>query len=464
VQRLHLILISVLMAVLLLGIGKSTYAAPLAALSLQEGRTYDQAHDQGYIDWNGSVSYVYITHRDGSSLPPEEGGAFCGSGCSEWVTRLGNGASASGSFDRDVSYFETMVEFTSQGGVGRATLQACSASMSWNLYNPTSTPGFVSMILVVPAGCRTWSLSASSGFVDFRSVDVEYSGPPNTATPTFTPTTTRTPTATFTPSLTPTLTFTPTMTFTNTPSPTSTPLPPQITGVVVCDLWGDAGWCRGDETLELTTSDPQGFDVTITGDLNGEPFTCGIACNLPLPEGAGSANYLAASASGRTAGGTSTWKRDGTAPDILIDLPLPDGSNDWYVSQVDLSATGEDSMSGIQSLEGSIDEGSNWIPLPIHFGDGVHHVLILARDMAGNEAIKEETIRVDIFPPIAQITSYSDGQIMRGEVQLGGTLMDDTSGPEGGDVSAIPGSQSRSAQGVFGPSYGTRVRFPMETI
>jgi hypothetical protein len=265
-QRSRLNWILPMLAILLLWTSASTRAAPLAAYALPEGRTYDQAHNSGHIDWSGPAQYVYITHRDGSSLPPEEGGTFCGSGCSEWVTRLGNGGTASGSFDRNVSYFEVMVEFTREGGVGTATLQTCSASMSWYLYNNTSLPGYVSMILSVPSGCRSWSLSASGGFVDFRSIDVEYSGPPNTATPTpsrtptFTPTITRTPTATFTPSLTPTLTFTPTMTFTptatftNTPSPTPTPLPPQIIGVVVCDLWGDAGWCRGDETLQLTAS------------------------------------------------------------------------------------------------------------------------------------------------------------------------------------------------------------------
>src|SRR5512133_2356755 len=168
-RRLKIGLIGSLITVLLLQTTMSTQAAPLAAYALQEGRTYDQAHSSGYIDWSGSAQYVYITHRDGTSLPPEEGGASCGSGCSEWVTRLGNGGTASGSFDRNVSYFEVMVEFTREGGVGTATLQACSASMSWYLYNNTSLPGYVSMILAVPSGCRYWSLSASGGFVDFRS-------------------------------------------------------------------------------------------------------------------------------------------------------------------------------------------------------------------------------------------------------------------------------------------------------
>jgi hypothetical protein len=346
-KRYQWIGIILFLPILFLWTSASTHAAPLAAYSLPEGRTYDQAHNTGYIDWSGSAQYVYITHRDGSSLPPEEGGTFCGSNCSEWVTRLGNGGVASGSFDRDVSYFEIMVGFTPDSSVGNAVLRACSSVDTWYLQTGSGLPGFVSMAIAVPAGCRSWSLTASGGYVDFRSIDVEYIGPPSTATPTssrtptFTPTITRTPTATFTPSLTPTLTFTPTMTYTptatytNTPSPTPTPLPPQITGVVVCDLWGDAGWCRGNETLELTASDPQGFDVTITGDLNGVPFTCGSSCDLPLPEGTGTANYTVTSTSGRTASGLSTWQRDGTPPDLEVSLPPVDGRNGWHVSEVD---------------------------------------------------------------------------------------------------------------------------------
>ncbi len=451
-QRSRLIGIIIFLPILFLWTSTSTHAAPLAAAALQEGRTYDQAHDLGYIDWSGSAQYVYVTHRDGSSLPPEEGGASCWSNCTEWVTRLGNGGKSSGSFDRDVSYFEVMVEFTPDSNVGNATLRACSSVSTWTLQTGSGLPGFVSMDIPVPTGCRSWSLTASGGYVDFRSIDVNYIGPPSTATPTpsqtptFTPTVTLTPTATFTPSLTSTLTFTPTSTFTptatytNTPSPTPTPLPPQITGVVVCDLWGEAGWCRGNETLELTTSDPQGFDVTIAGDLNGKSFTCGSSCNLPLPEGTGTANYIVTSTSGRTATGLSTWQRDETHPDLVVSLPPIDGRNDWYISEVNLSVAATDAISGLSSLLTSTDEGASWAAPPMHFTDGSHTVLIHARDVAGNQVRVSRVIRIDTVPPVAQITSHSNGEVVQGNVRFSGSLMDGTSGPEGGEVSVDGGN------------------------
>jgi cell division septation protein DedD len=470
-QRVRIGFISSLLSVIILLTAAFTNAAPLAAIAMNEGRTYDQAHDTGYIDWSGSAQYVVVTHRDGSSLPPQEGGASCNSSCTEWVTRLGNGGTASGVFDRNVSYFEVMVEFTRDTNVGSATLRACSAVDTWNLYNGSgSLPGYVSMVLSVPAGCRSWSISASGGYIDYRSVDVYYSGPPSTptftstplptftpsatstptlvptstntptqtSTPTFTPTNTSTPTSTltFTPTNTSTPTSTPTFTPTNTPSPTPTPLPPVIAGQVVCDLWGDAGWCRGNESLELTASDPQGFDVTINGDLNGNPFTCGSACTIPLPEGVGTANYTVTSTSGRTASGSSTWQRDGTPPVLDFVLPPLDGKNGWYVSDVDVSANASDAISGLYSVAGSMDEDATWISFPIHFTDGVHTVTARARDVAGNEALLTEVIHVDTVPPVSQFTPHSNGELVQGNVLLTGSLEDVTSGPAGGELSS----------------------------
>jgi len=149
-----------ILAILVWWISASTHAAPLAVYALLEGCTYDQAYNSEYINWNGLTQYVFITHRDGSSLPPEEGGVFCGSNYSEWVTRLGNRGVASGSFDRDVSYFEIMVGFTPDSSVGNVVLRACSSVDTWYLQTGSGLPGLVSMAIAVPSGCRFWSLIA----------------------------------------------------------------------------------------------------------------------------------------------------------------------------------------------------------------------------------------------------------------------------------------------------------------
>ena len=196
----------------------SSVSRPLFALPLPEGRTLDEGHDSGFIDWSGPVGYINLNHKDG----------ICPSGCVEQVTRISNGGSVSGSFAPvDVVYFEVMAAFTHNSGAGTAVLNACGSSAAWYLYaGPGSgLPGFVSMSISVPSGCTSWSLSASGGYVDFRSVDANYvSPPPPVSTNTFTPI----PTETFTPSLTatetpvPAITFTPTLTATDTLTPTAT--------------------------------------------------------------------------------------------------------------------------------------------------------------------------------------------------------------------------------------------------
>lgn len=200
---------------------ETAQAAPLFASALPEGRTLDEEHNNGLIDWNGSVSYTTIYHRDG----------VCN--CDENVTRINSGSSVSGNFQRDVTYFEAMVAYQWEGtGVGSVTVKACNSSRTTDLAKPAnSDAGFNSFILSVPAGCRDWSVSASGGHVLFRSVDAEYVTSTATPTASLTPTGTLEPTATFTATATSTATFTatstnqPTATFTSTPTETGTPEP-----------------------------------------------------------------------------------------------------------------------------------------------------------------------------------------------------------------------------------------------
>jgi hypothetical protein len=243
ISRLKYPLLASLLLLLVFVTNSLVSARPLSAVSLLEGRTYDQAHDTGYIDWSGTVQYINLIHKDGTSLPPDEGGTYCGAGCREEVTRISSGGEVSGSFDRNATYFEVMVAFSHDFNVGDAVLSACSATMTYTLYAGPgfSLPGFVSMPMNVPAGCRTWTLTASGGYVDFHSVDVYYVAAPPTATatltlppsstptrtsvPSATPTRTATSITTWTPTftVTPTLTFTPTNTFTATATQTITP-------------------------------------------------------------------------------------------------------------------------------------------------------------------------------------------------------------------------------------------------
>ena len=204
---------------------------------------------------------------------------------------------------------------------------------------------------------------------------------------------------------------------------------------------------EGDASLELSASDPQGYAVTITGDLAGTPFTCGDACSLSLPEGTGTASYTATSSSGRTASGSSTWKRDVTSPGLSLVVPPVDGEHGWYVSALDVSATASDAHSGVLSVQASMDEGATWEPLPLHLDDGVYPVAVQARDVAGNVSMVTDVFRIDTVPPVTTILEPVEGTLVRGAVTLSGQVEDETSGPAGGEFSFDDGLTWQSSFG-----------------
>ena len=148
---------------------------------LKNGRTYDQ--ESTYIQWNGSVSYINLYHRDGTSLPPSEGGGSCGSGCTEQVTRIQNGSSVSGNFTF-LNTFNVQVATTGDGGAGTAIIRACGQVIaSQNLYlSGGGTPGFNNYPnpawSVPTSGDCTWSITASGGYVDFRAVTTSFRSAP----------------------------------------------------------------------------------------------------------------------------------------------------------------------------------------------------------------------------------------------------------------------------------------------
>jgi hypothetical protein len=263
------ILVLALLIAGLLGSNFSGQAAPRFATALTEGRTFDQAHSTGFIDWSGTVRYTNMYHRSNTIKSPDEGGQSCVSGCTEPVTHIASGSSISGSFLRDITYFEAMAAFEwVGGGVGVVTVSACGSSVSHNLQKPNNnTPGFNSFAVSVPAGCRNWTVRASSGHVHVRSVDANYVTPTPTPTSTLTPTFTFTPTATSTgtlvPTNTPTITPTFTATATGTAIPTNTPtqtatFTATATGTLIPTSTATA-------TLEPTaTEKPQGTPWVVT--------------------------------------------------------------------------------------------------------------------------------------------------------------------------------------------------------
>ncbi|GEM_PF-6722917 len=137
------------------------------------GRTYDQQTE--FFTRSGDVSVVTLRHRDGTALPADEGGASCGSTCTEQVTRLANGASISGLFT-GMSTFNIQGASSAEDGVGSVIVEVCGTRLPpFDLAAPgTGTPGFNNLpspgfAVPVEATC-TFTITATGGYVDVRAV------------------------------------------------------------------------------------------------------------------------------------------------------------------------------------------------------------------------------------------------------------------------------------------------------
>ena len=169
--------VGILLLLAALGLSVHLVRANIYPDYLRNGRTFDQ--ESSYIQWNGSVSYISLFHRDNTSLPASEGGGSCNNGCTEQVTRIQSGSSISGNFTY-LQTFNVQVAYSGDTNVGTAIIRACGQTIrSEDLYIANQgTPGFNNVPSpawnVPTAGDCAWSITASGGYVDVRAVTTVY--------------------------------------------------------------------------------------------------------------------------------------------------------------------------------------------------------------------------------------------------------------------------------------------------
>ena len=172
--------------------------------------------------------------------------------------------------------------------------------------------------------------------------------------------------------------------------------PATVNGTTACTLPGNAGWCRGTATLNLSGNEPlaPGYSLTI---FEGSP---GILCSAPscvwtFPEGNTSLNYWVHS----TFGDTSTMSSasmmvDSVAPTVTLTIPPENGSNGWFVSSATASASATDTTSGVSSVR--INGGGNTFSVS---ADGTYGLTAIASDNAGNTSTATGTMKLDTTIP-----------------------------------------------------------------
>ena len=169
-----------------------------------------------------------------------------------------------------------------------------------------------------------------------------------------------------------------------------------------------ASWVNTDVTVNLTASD-SGSGVAATNyTVDGGAQQTGTTVALTT-EGIHTLAYWSVDTAGNIeANHTATVKIDKTAPvsSASVSPGLPNGSNGWYTSDVTISLSATDNLSGVVKTEYQVNNGvwatyNGSIPA---FGEGIYKVGYRSADKAGNvEQIKTIQFKIDKSAPILSV-------------------------------------------------------------
>lgn len=231
--------------------------------------------------------------------------------------------------------------------------------------------------------------------------------------------------------------------------------PATASGSFACSTWGDNGWCRGGASLNVSGSEPvSGYSITrMEGNYTGgneAAVSCSSAsCGFTPPQGQGTFWYWAVSSYGDTSAKNSlAYKFDSGAPSVSLSPSGTLGSNGWYRSNVTVTGSGSDALSGLASLLMSC--GTN--PCTVT-AEGTTTITATATDNAGNSGSNSITIRKDTVQPSITFNpsgTAGNGGWYRSSVSLSASGSDATSGLASLSLSCGSNPCTISAQGSTG--------------
>ena len=181
---------------------------------------------------------------------------------------------------------------------------------------------------------------------------------------------------------------------------------PPITSATLSGVLGNGGWYVTNVTVALAATDATSGVASISYRIDGGPWTT-YAGSFVIGDGVHSIGYFATDVAGNSetmhAISVSVDTHPPTASSVVSGTP---GLNGWYASNVSVSLSAVDPLSGVASIRYRVDGGS-WTTYsgPFVLLDGQHLVEYDATDVAGNvEALQSLTVPVDTVPPTTTAT------------------------------------------------------------
>jgi hypothetical protein len=121
---------------------------------------------------------------------------------------------------------------------------------------------------------------------------------------------------------------------------------------------------------------------------------------LSLPNGKHSVDMRAMDNAGRTALASKPFWLDSVAPTVTLDPMGTLGTNDWYITNLKVTASASDDTSGMDIFDYSLNNNS-WTTYstPLTIADGSHNLSFWAQDSAGLVTQVDGTYKVDTQAP-----------------------------------------------------------------
>lgn len=190
--------------------------------------------------------------------------------------------------------------------------------------------------------------------------------------------------------------------------------PPEVS--IGLDGTAMAGWYTSAVTVTVTAVDDESdIDQILVSIDRGvwQVYTAPITVSL---SGVHTIDAKAIDAVGHESAVESVgFKIDSTAPKTIESHAGTLGKNNWYITDVQVTLTATDDLSGVANMTYSINGGA-WKVYTGPFvlaNDGEHKVDYSTTDMAGNkEATKSLSVKVDKTPPTIEFTSHVYGQVV----------------------------------------------------
>ena len=181
-----------------------------------------------------------------------------------------------------------------------------------------------------------------------------------------------------------------------------------VVSTTATGVHGDNGWYISSVDLSAFATDNLSGVASVQHRVDGGAWTGGASATVG--DGMHAVEFQVNDKAGNIGGTSRSVQVDTVKPSLSVSAAGTLGSNDWYVSPVNLSASSSDAGSGISgSVLVSLNNGVTWQAIQSlgSLGSGVHALLFRARDIAGNENTISYSVKVDMVAPLLSVSSSS---------------------------------------------------------